>query len=65
MNQCIKAFVEAESSEGLSLIIAYAPCINCRIKGGMQNAQAEEKYAVTSGYWNLLRYNYLKKLAEL
>ncbi len=57
MNQCIKAFVEAESYQGPSLIIAYAPCINHGIKGGMKNAQSEEKLAVTSGYWNLLRYD--------
>ena len=57
MNQCIKAFAEAESYHGPSLIIAYAPCINHGIKGGMKNAQTEEKQAVTSGYWNLLRYD--------
>ncbi|MCQ2530901.1 MAG: pyruvate:ferredoxin (flavodoxin) oxidoreductase [Lachnospiraceae bacterium] len=57
MNQCIKAFAEAESYPGPSLIIAYAPCINHGIKGGMSTAQAEEKLAVTSGYWNLLRYD--------
>ncbi len=57
MNQCIKAFVEAESYNGPSLIIAYAPCINHGIKGGMSNAQAEQKQAVTSGYWQLLRYD--------
>ena len=57
MNQCVKAFAEAESYEGPSLIIAYAPCINHGIKGGMSTAQAEEKNAVTSGYWNLLRYD--------
>ena len=57
MNQCIKAFAEAESYQGPSLIIAYAPCINHGIKGGMKNAMSEEKQAVTSGYWNLLRYD--------
>ena len=57
MNQCVKAFAEAESYEGPSLIIAYAPCITHGIKGGMSTAQAEEKKAVTSGYWNLLRYD--------
>ena len=57
MNQCIKAFVEAESYPGPSLIIAYAPCINHGIKGGMKTAQSEEKQAVTSGYWQLLRYD--------
>ncbi len=44
-NQCLKAFVEAESYHGPSLIIAYAPCINHGIKGGMVQAQAEEKRA--------------------
>ncbi|MCF0229531.1 MAG: pyruvate:ferredoxin (flavodoxin) oxidoreductase, partial [Parasporobacterium sp.] len=57
MNQCIKAFAEAESYNGPSLIIAYAPCINHGIKGGMKSAQSEEKKAVTSGYWQLLRYD--------
>ena len=57
MNQCIKAFTEAESYHGPSIIIAYAPCINHGIKGGMSSAQAEEKKAVTSGYWQLLRYD--------
>ncbi len=57
MNQCIKAFTEAESYHGPSLIIAYAPCINHGIKGGMAGAQTEEKKAVTSGYWHLFRYN--------
>lgn len=57
MNQCIKAFVEAESYPGPSVIIAYAPCINHGITGGMSGAQTEEKKAVTSGYWHLFRYN--------
>ena len=57
MNQCLKAFIEAESYHGPSLIIAYAPCINHGIKTGMGHAMAEEKLAVTSGYWNLLRYD--------
>ena len=34
---------------------AYAPCINHGIK--MPFNQAEQKKAVTSGYWNLFRYN--------
>lgn len=56
-NQCIKAFVEAESYNGPSIIIAYAPCINHGIKGGLNIAEEEEKKAVLSGYWNLLRYD--------
>ena len=57
MNQLIKACVEAENYPGPSLIIAYAPCINHGIKGGMKNMLAEEKLAVESGYWHLFRYN--------
>jgi pyruvate-ferredoxin/flavodoxin oxidoreductase len=56
-NQCIKAFNEAESYHGPSLIIAYAPCINQGIKGGMGISQTEEKSAVTAGYWHLFRFN--------
>jgi len=57
MNQCVKAFQEAESYHGPSIIIAYAPCINHGIKGGMSIVQTEEKKAVDAGYWNLLRYD--------
>ena len=56
-NQCVKAFVEAESYDGPSLIIAYAPCIAHGIKGGMSQAQAEEKRVVQSGYWHLFRHD--------
>ncbi len=56
-NQCIKAIKEAEAYHGPSIIIAYAPCINHGIKGGMGNAQAEAKAAVEAGYWHLYRYN--------
>ena len=55
--QCITAFKEAESYDGPSIIIAYAPCINHGIKGGMKGAQTEEKNAVLSGYWNLFRFD--------
>ena len=56
-NQTIKALVEAESYNGPSLVIAYAPCINHGIKGGMTKAQTVEKNAVLSGYWNNFRYD--------
>jgi pyruvate-ferredoxin/flavodoxin oxidoreductase len=56
-NQTVKAIVEAESYNGPSLIIAYAPCINHGIKGGMSTAQTEEKNAVASGYWNMFRFD--------
>ena len=56
-NQVLKAMVEAESYNGPSLIICYAPCINHGIKGGMGIAQIEEKKAVDAGYWNIFRYD--------
>ncbi len=56
-NQCVKAFAEAEAYNGPSIIIAYAPCINHGIKGGMGGSMAESKKAVESGYWQLYRYN--------
>ncbi len=55
MNQAVQAMAEAESYNGPSLIIAYAPCINHGIN--MSGAQDEIKRAVASGYWNLFRYD--------
>jgi pyruvate-ferredoxin/flavodoxin oxidoreductase len=54
-NQLLKALIEAESYEGPSLVIAYAPCINHGINMG--KTQAEMKRAVEAGYWHLYRYN--------
>jgi len=59
MNQFMTAIQEAESYNGVSIIIAYAPCINHGIK--MENSQLEQKKAVESGYWHLYRYNPLLK----
>ncbi len=53
--QFLNAIVEAESYDGPSLVICYAPCINHGIN--MANSQLEEKKAVDSGYWHLYRYN--------
>ena len=53
--QVVKAISEAESYNGPSIIIAYAPCINHGIDMG--GAQAEMKKAVDSGYWSLFRYD--------
>ncbi|MCR6547041.1 pyruvate:ferredoxin (flavodoxin) oxidoreductase [Dehalobacterium formicoaceticum] len=60
-NQAIKAIQEAENYPGPSLIIAYSPCINHGIKGGMSHAMEEMKKAVECGYWHLYRYNPLLK----
>ena len=55
--QYLKAIKEAEAYKGPSLIIAYAPCINHGLRDGMGKTQAQEKFAVESGYWHLYRYN--------
>ena len=57
MNQAIKAINEANNHDGPSLIIAYAPCINHGIKGGMGCSIKEEELAVKCGYFPLFRYN--------
>ncbi|MFI3315772.1 MAG: pyruvate:ferredoxin (flavodoxin) oxidoreductase, partial [Rikenellaceae bacterium] len=56
-NQYLQVLKEAEAFDGPSLIIAYAPCINHGLKGGMGNSQATAKKAVECGYWHLWRYN--------
>ena len=56
-NQLLQVIREAEAYNGPSVIIAYAPCINHGIKGGMTRTQTIGKEAVASGYWHLYRYN--------
>jgi pyruvate-ferredoxin/flavodoxin oxidoreductase len=55
--QTLKAIKEAEAYDGPSIIIAYAPCINHGIKGGMSNTQNRIKEAVECGYWHAYRFN--------
>ncbi|GAB6392992.1 MAG: pyruvate:ferredoxin (flavodoxin) oxidoreductase [Treponematales bacterium] len=55
MAQTIKAFREAESYAGSSLIIAYSHCINHGID--MSRGLEQQKAAVTSGIWPLYRYD--------
>jgi len=55
MAQCIKAFKEAESYNGPSIIICYSPCVEHGFD--MSNTMEEMKKAVECGYWNLYRYN--------
>ncbi|MBR3311249.1 MAG: pyruvate:ferredoxin (flavodoxin) oxidoreductase [Solobacterium sp.] len=55
--QTIKAFKEAESYDGPSIIIAYCPCAEQGIKGGLVNAPKIMKNAVECGYVTLYRYD--------
>jgi pyruvate-ferredoxin/flavodoxin oxidoreductase len=53
--QTVKAFQEAEAYDGPALIIAYSHCIahGYDLAYGME----QQKNAVLSGYWPLMRYN--------
>ncbi|MBE6182435.1 MAG: pyruvate:ferredoxin (flavodoxin) oxidoreductase [Rikenellaceae bacterium] len=55
--QLFNVLKEAEAYPGPSLIIAYAPCINHGIKGGMTRTQTVGKDAVACGYWHLWHFN--------
>ena len=55
--QMLKAIKEAESYDGPSIIIAYAPCINHGLKRGMSKSQEQAKLAVECGYWVTFRYD--------
>lgn len=55
MNQCIKAFREAEAYNGPSLIIAYSTCVNQGFD--MSKSLTEMRKAVESGYITLFRYH--------
>ncbi|MBQ3903298.1 MAG: pyruvate:ferredoxin (flavodoxin) oxidoreductase, partial [Lachnospiraceae bacterium] len=57
MNQLVTAIKEAETYDGTSVIVAYAPCSAHGIRTGMGTTQAEMKKAVDSGYWFLYRYD--------
>lgn len=55
--QTIKALKEAESYNGPSIVIAYSPCQEHGIKGGLINAPIRQKDAVACGYTVLYRYD--------
>jgi len=55
--QTIKAFKEAESYNGPSIILAYSPCDQHGIKGGLSNHQKVQKAAVECGYTTLYRFD--------
>ena len=57
MMQTLKAFKEAYEHNGPSLVIAYSPCIEQGIYGGLTNSIEEQKLLVETGYNMLMRYN--------
>ena len=53
--QVIKAFQEAEAFDGPSIIIAYCHCISHGYN--LIHGLEQQKLAVQSGYWPLVRFN--------
>ncbi len=53
--QTIRAFREAESYDGPSLLIAYSPCIAQGV--ALSNNLRQQELAVASGHWPLFRYD--------
>ncbi len=53
--QTVKAFLEAESYDGPSLIIAYTPCIAHGYD--LKDSLEQSKLAVQSAHWPLFRYD--------
>ena len=63
--QTLNALREAESYNGPSLIIAYSPCAEHGIKGGLSNHQKVQKAAIECGYTTLYRFDPRNEAAPL
>jgi pyruvate/2-oxoacid:ferredoxin oxidoreductase alpha subunit/pyruvate/2-oxoacid:ferredoxin oxidoreductase beta subunit/Pyruvate/2-oxoacid:ferredoxin oxidoreductase gamma subunit len=59
--QTLRAFREAEAYDGPSLVIAYSHCIAHGIE--MRDGLGQQYRAVASGYWPLVRYDPLLRVA--
>ncbi|MCB1925789.1 MAG: pyruvate:ferredoxin (flavodoxin) oxidoreductase, partial [Gammaproteobacteria bacterium] len=59
--QVLRAFLEAESYDGPSVIIAYSPCIAHGID--LANNLRQQDLAVNAGHWGLFRYDPRKAAA--
>lgn len=55
--QAIQVLLEAESYDGPSIVLAYAPCIAQGMLKGMESTIEEEKNATMSGYYPIFHYN--------
>jgi pyruvate-ferredoxin/flavodoxin oxidoreductase len=53
--QTLTAFLEAEAHDGVSIIIAYAPCIAHGVD--LSNNHRQQNLAVKSGHWSLFRFD--------
>ena len=53
--QTLRAFIDAESYDGPSLIIAYSPCIAHGVD--LSNNLRQQDLAVNAGHWSLFRFD--------
>jgi pyruvate-ferredoxin/flavodoxin oxidoreductase len=60
-NQTVKTLAEAEAHRGVSLVIAYSPCIAHGLD--MTHQLDHQKAASDSGYWPLYRYDPAREAA--
>ena len=65
MQHAINVLKEAESYNGPSIVLAYAPCISQGILTGMESTIEEEKKAVNSGYYPLFHFDPIKNEFKL
>jgi pyruvate-ferredoxin/flavodoxin oxidoreductase len=58
-NQTLRAFLEAESYDGPSVIIAYSHCIEHKIvdSPNLERGLQQQKLAVETGFWPLYRFD--------
>ncbi len=56
-NHTIKTLKEAEEHDGPAIVIAYSPCVEHGIKGGLSCTTKEQELAVEVGYQLLMRYH--------
>ncbi len=58
-NQAIKAIKEAQDYNGVSIVIAYSPCVNQGFN--LENMIEESKKAVDCGFWPIYSFNPINK----
>ncbi len=63
MNHAIKTLSDAQNYQGVSIVIAYAPCINQGFE--LSNMMLETKKAVDCGFWPLFKYDPASDKLEL
>lgn len=63
MNHAIKTLKEAQDYKGVSIVIAYSPCVNQGFD--LSNMMSETKQAVDCGFWPLYKYNPMDNNLEL